>query len=119
MAHVVRPVAGLQGQQWVRMVVLGQSFMLHQIRKLVGTAVAVMRGDAPPDCIALALQPERSVVRLHHSFIILPSTHFPVICPSSPVEQVLCIAAAHLQHALQLALSRGFLATLMKALFCR
>ena len=44
------------------MVVLGQSFMLHQIRKLVGTAVAVMRGDAPPECIFLALQQERSVV---------------------------------------------------------
>ena len=53
----------LQGQQWVRMVVLGQSFMLHQIRKLVGTAVAVMRGDAPPECIQLALQPERHMVR--------------------------------------------------------
>ena len=53
----------LQGQQWVRMVVLGQSFMLHQIRKLVGTAVAVMRGDAPPDCIQLALLPERHMVR--------------------------------------------------------
>lgn len=52
----------LQGQQWVRMVVLGQSFMLHQIRKLVGTAVAVMRGDAPPECIPLALKQERSVV---------------------------------------------------------
>ncbi len=59
----MRRNTALQGQQWVRMVVLGQSFMLHQIRKLVGTAVAVMRGDAPPDCIALALQPERSVVR--------------------------------------------------------
>ena len=53
----------LQGQEWVRMVVLGQSFMLHQIRKLVGTAVAVMRGEAPPECIQLALQPERNMVR--------------------------------------------------------
>jgi len=44
------------------MVVLGQSFMLHEIRKLVGTALAVMRGDAPPECIKLALQPERSMV---------------------------------------------------------
>lgn len=52
----------MQGQQWVRLVVTGQSFMLHQIRKLVGTAVAVMRGDAPPACVQLALAPERSVV---------------------------------------------------------
>ncbi|CAL8468878.1 g8419 [Coccomyxa elongata] len=49
------------GQQWVRMVVLGQSFMLHQIRKLVGMAVAVMRGIAPPDAISLALDPARTV----------------------------------------------------------
>lgn len=51
----------MQGQQWVRMVVLGQSFMLHQIRKLVGMAVAVMRGVAPPDALTLALDPARTV----------------------------------------------------------
>lgn len=53
--------SGMQGQQWVRMVVLGQSFMLHQIRKLVGMAVGVMRGIAPPDAISRALDPARTV----------------------------------------------------------
>ena len=46
----------MQGQQWVRMVVVGQSFMMHQIRKLVGLAVAEFRGTAPPGCIELAMQ---------------------------------------------------------------
>ena len=51
----------VQGEQWVRIVIIGQSFMLHQIRKMVGMALAIMRGDAPPNCIKVALQPKRSV----------------------------------------------------------
>ena len=35
--------------------------MLHQIRKMVGMAVAIMRGDAPDGCIRTALQPRRTV----------------------------------------------------------
>ncbi len=54
-------VSLLQGQQWVRIVIIGQSFMLHQIRKMVGMAVAIMRGDAPTNCIQIALQPKRGV----------------------------------------------------------
>ena len=45
----------------MRIVIIGQSFMLHQIRKMVGMAVAIMRGDAPEGCIKTALQPRRTV----------------------------------------------------------
>ena len=49
-----------QGQAWVRMVVVGQSFMMHQIRKMIGLAVAVARGAAPREAIGMALSPYRS-----------------------------------------------------------
>jgi len=51
----------LQGEPWVRLVVTGQSFMLHQIRKMVGVALAVMRGVASPNAVPLALDPRRDV----------------------------------------------------------
>ena len=63
-----------QGQTWVRLVVLGQSFMLHQIRKMVGAALAVMRGTAPPDAIPLALSPARQLVRPFHP-LLMPLLH--------------------------------------------
>ena len=49
----------LQGQQWVRLEVVGQSFMMHQIRRMVGMALAEFRSAAPPDCLQLALEPDR------------------------------------------------------------
>ena len=57
-------VTAVQGQSWVRMCVVGQSFMLHQIRKMVGLAVAVFRGAAPGDAISMALQADRWALSL-------------------------------------------------------
>lgn len=56
--------AAVQGQPWVRLSVVGQSFMLHQIRKMVGLAVAVFRGAAPEDAISMALKADRWTVSL-------------------------------------------------------
>ncbi len=50
-----------QGQQWVRLEVLGQSFMMHQIRRMVGMALSEFRGAAPTGCLQLALHPKRTL----------------------------------------------------------
>eukprot|EP00878_Enallax_costatus_P017892 GHUV01018804.1.p1 GENE.GHUV01018804.1~~GHUV01018804.1.p1 ORF type:complete len:472 (+),score=148.98 GHUV01018804.1:87-1418(+) len=51
----------IRNEPWVKCVVVGQSFMLHQIRKLIGTAVAIMRGVASEECLKLALDPDRDL----------------------------------------------------------
>ena len=48
---------GASAARWVHMRVHGQSFLLNQIRKMVGLAVAVYRGTAPVNAIELALEP--------------------------------------------------------------
>lgn len=49
-------VTEIKGQRWVRMAVVGQSFMLHQIRKMIGMAVAVFRDMAPESALKHALR---------------------------------------------------------------
>ena len=49
-------VIEISGERWVKMVVVGQSFMLHQIRKMIGMALAVFRGMAPETALKDALR---------------------------------------------------------------
>lgn len=46
----------INGMDFVKCTVVGQSFVLHQIRKMIGLAVAVMRNCAPESIIARALR---------------------------------------------------------------
>lgn len=49
-------VVNLDGIDFIRCEVVGQSFMLHQIRKMVGLAVAVMRNCAPESLYDVAFR---------------------------------------------------------------
>lgn len=46
----------VDGIEFIKCEVVGQSFMLHQIRKMIGVAVAIMRNCAPESLIDIALQ---------------------------------------------------------------
>ncbi|KAI3725516.1 hypothetical protein L1987_65306 [Smallanthus sonchifolius] len=46
----------VDGIEFVKCEVVGQSFMLHQVRKMIGVAVAIMRNCAPESLIETALQ---------------------------------------------------------------
>ncbi|GMH38133.1 hypothetical protein BSKO_06017 [Bryopsis sp. KO-2023] len=63
--HILRFAAedsvDFHGEEWVRVRVLGQSFMLHQIRKMIGFIIAVMRDLVEPDSLATALQKDWNV----------------------------------------------------------
>lgn len=47
--------------EFARLKVTGQSFMLHQIRKMVGLVIAIMRGYVDADIIKRAVQDEKMI----------------------------------------------------------
>ncbi|KAM7521273.1 hypothetical protein LguiB_020235 [Lonicera macranthoides] len=51
----------VEGIEFVKCEIIGQSFMLHQIRKMVGVAVAIMRNCAPESFIEAALKPGANI----------------------------------------------------------
>jgi tRNA pseudouridine38-40 synthase len=51
----------VNGVEWIPTQVLGQSFLLHQIRKMISMAVDVARGVAPLDILVTALDKREKV----------------------------------------------------------
>lgn len=49
-------IVKVEGIEFVKCEVVGQSFMLHQIRKMIGLAVAIMRNCAPESLIVTAFR---------------------------------------------------------------
>lgn len=45
--------------EFIPLRVRGQSFMIHQIRKMVGLMIAIVRGHTPEDTIVRAYQQEK------------------------------------------------------------
>ncbi|XP_008813054.3 tRNA pseudouridine synthase A-like [Phoenix dactylifera] len=54
-------IVSIEGIEFVRCEVVGQSFMLHQIRKMIGLAVALMRNCAPESLMDIALRKEVNI----------------------------------------------------------
>ena len=59
------------GATFVKCEVLGQSFLYHQIRKMIGMALAVIRNVAPENCVGIAL-------RSKHKFNVPVAPEFPL-----------------------------------------
>lgn len=54
-------VVSIEGIEFVKCEVVGQSFMLHQIRKMIGLAVAIMRNCAPESLMDVALRKDVNI----------------------------------------------------------
>ncbi|KAF8405486.1 hypothetical protein HHK36_010393 [Tetracentron sinense] len=60
-SFVADTVINVEGIDFIKCEVVGQSFMLHQIRKMIGLAVAIMRNCAPESLIDTALEKDVNI----------------------------------------------------------
>lgn len=54
-------IVNVEGIEFVKCEVIGQSFMLHQIRKMIGLAVAIMRNCSPESLIQTAFRKDVNI----------------------------------------------------------
>ncbi|KAJ0410833.1 hypothetical protein ATCC90586_010156 [Pythium insidiosum] len=74
-----RPFVERDGMEWIRMRVVGQSFLLHHIRKMIGTAVEVVAGVTPLETIERAFQLDKMDLPKAPSVgLYLAQAHFEV-----------------------------------------
>ncbi|XP_069839870.1 pseudouridylate synthase 1 homolog isoform X2 [Dendropsophus ebraccatus] len=65
------------GVEFARIEITGQSFMLHQIRKMVGLIIAVVKGVATPEFLPLSMQIEKTNLPLAPALgLVLERTYF-------------------------------------------
>ncbi|ESQ27522.1 hypothetical protein EUTSA_v10018512mg [Eutrema salsugineum] len=60
-SFTAKTVINLDGIDFIKCEVIGQSFMLHQIRKMMGLAVAIMRNCAPESLIQTAFSKDVNI----------------------------------------------------------
>eukprot|EP01103_Thecamoeba_quadrilineata_P010137 TRINITY_DN2106_c0_g1_i1.p1 TRINITY_DN2106_c0_g1~~TRINITY_DN2106_c0_g1_i1.p1 ORF type:complete len:389 (-),score=53.93 TRINITY_DN2106_c0_g1_i1:20-1186(-) len=73
-----KEILTLEGMQYVRLEVLGQSFLLHHIRKMIGTAVAVIRQKGSVEVVKATLTKLRFNLPIAPSNgLLLQQCHFP------------------------------------------
>ncbi|KDO24703.1 hypothetical protein SPRG_10237 [Saprolegnia parasitica CBS 223.65] len=69
----------LNGSEWIRMRVIGQSFLLHHIRKMIGTMIDVIRGATPIATISKAFeQTKMDLPKAPSAGLYLAKAHFDV-----------------------------------------
>ncbi|XP_040270008.1 tRNA pseudouridine synthase A-like [Bufo bufo] len=65
------------GVEFARIVITGQSFMLHQIRKMVGLIIAVVKGAVTPELLPQSVQGKKMNLPLAPALgLVLECTHF-------------------------------------------